>query len=67
MTVSLGIMALLLAGVFFHAGWEENVGGPLMLFGLLACLAALAAALILRSWALRSLPTTIREPVSQAT
>lgn len=64
MTVSLCFMALLLAGVFFHAGWEENVGGPPMLFGLLACLVVLPVALILRSWAMRSLPTTIRETVS---
>ncbi|MBO0594714.1 hypothetical protein I2485_02220 [Nesterenkonia sp. E16_7] len=66
MTASLGFTALLLAGVFFHAGWEENVGGPPMLFDLLACLAVLPVALMLRGWALRSLPTTVREPVYDA-
>ncbi|EXF23898.1 hypothetical protein BG28_09635 [Nesterenkonia sp. AN1] len=64
MTASLGFMAVLLAGVFIHAGWVENVGGPPMLFGLLACLAVLPVALILRRWALRSLPAKVHEPVS---
>lgn len=62
MTASLGFMAVLLGGVFVHAGWVENVGGPPMLFGLLACLAVLPGAWMLRGSALRCLPTTLREP-----
>ncbi|WP_028278394.1 DUF2975 domain-containing protein [Arthrobacter sp. H5] len=49
MTASLCFMALLSAGVCVHAGSVENIGGPAMLFGLLASLALVAVALGLRS------------------
>ncbi|MGJ9372091.1 hypothetical protein [Nesterenkonia sp. CF4.4] len=62
MTASLGVTALVLAGVFLHAGWVENVGGPPMLFGLVACLAVLPVALMLRRWALRSVSWRVERP-----
>ncbi|WP_146361769.1 DUF2975 domain-containing protein [Arthrobacter yangruifuii] len=47
-TVSLGITAVLCAGVFAHAGFIENIGGPAMLFGLLIFLALIPVALAVR-------------------
>lgn len=47
MTVSLGVMAVISAGVFLHAGWVEEIGGPPMLFGLLASMAVLLTAPVL--------------------
>ncbi|GAA1159600.1 hypothetical protein GCM10009673_11850 [Nesterenkonia sandarakina] len=47
MAVSLGVMAVALAGVFLHAGWVENIGGPPMLFGLLASMAVLLTSPVL--------------------
>ncbi|GAA1106566.1 hypothetical protein GCM10009650_07180 [Nesterenkonia jeotgali] len=54
MTVSLGVMAVISAGVFLHAGWVGNIGGPPMLFGLLASMAVLLTAPVLRRGGLRS-------------
>lgn len=50
MTISLTFMALILAGVFVHAGFVANVGGPAMLFGLLVSLALVPVAFALRRW-----------------
>ena len=52
MTFSLGFMAVLFAGVFAHAGFIANVGGPPMMFGLLASLAVVPSAVVLRNKAL---------------
>ncbi|MDM7989484.1 DUF2975 domain-containing protein [Arthrobacter sp. zg-Y877] len=46
--VSLGVMAVLCAGVFAHAGFIEHIGGPAMLFGLLIFLALVPVAFALR-------------------
>lgn len=49
MAASLGLMAVLFAGVFAHAGFVESVGGPPMGFGLLVSLALVPGAFVLRS------------------
>lgn len=46
MAVSLCLMALLFAGTCMHAGSVENIGGPAMLFGLLASLALISGVVI---------------------
>jgi hypothetical protein len=48
MTTALIFLAVIFAGVFVHAGFMENVGGPAMLFGLLGSLALVPVALVLR-------------------
>ncbi|MCC9174434.1 DUF2975 domain-containing protein [Arthrobacter sp. zg-Y179] len=48
MAVSLGVMAVLFAGVFAHAGFIENIGGPAILFGLLLFLALIPVAFAFR-------------------
>lgn len=52
MAASLVFMAVIFAGVCVHAGSVANVGGPAMLFGLLAALALVPAAVGLRSKAM---------------
>ncbi len=52
MTASLGVMAVLFAGVCAHAGFVEGVGGPPMLFGLLSSLALVPGAILLRNKAM---------------
>ncbi|WP_312178515.1 DUF2975 domain-containing protein [Arthrobacter sp.] len=47
MAASLGFMAVLFAGVFAHTGFA-GVGSPPMLFGLLASLALVPGAVVLR-------------------
>ena len=53
MTAALIFMAVIFAGVFVHAGSVENVGGPAMLFGLLASLALVPVAFVLRRWVMK--------------
>ncbi|MCQ1947233.1 MULTISPECIES: DUF2975 domain-containing protein [unclassified Arthrobacter] len=48
MAVSLGVMAVLFAGVFAHAGFIENIGGPAILFGLVVFLALIPVAFAFR-------------------
>ncbi len=50
MTASLIFMAVLLAGVFVYIGSVAGVGGPAMLFGLLASLTLVPVAFALRHW-----------------
>ncbi|MCW2131926.1 DUF2975 domain-containing protein [Arthrobacter sp. VKM Ac-2550] len=52
MAVSLGLMAVLFAGVCVHAGSFAAVGGPPMLFGLLTSLALVPVAFGIRNKAL---------------
>ncbi|NJC20931.1 hypothetical protein BJ994_000007 [Arthrobacter pigmenti] len=52
MAASLCFTALVLAGVCVHAGSVENIGGPAMLFGVLASVAIIAGVIALRSRAL---------------
>ncbi|GAB3548458.1 hypothetical protein GCM10027404_12380 [Arthrobacter tumbae] len=49
MTASLCSTALIFAGICVHAGSVENIGGPAMLFGLLASLSLTVAVVVLRS------------------
>ena len=51
MAAALVIMALLFTGIFVHTGFA-GVGGPPMLFGLLASLALLPGAAVLRNKAM---------------
>lgn len=60
MAVSLGLTGITLAGICAHAGSVAAVGGPAMLFGLLAGLASVPAAVGLRNRVLQSR----MEPVS---
>lgn len=52
MAAALVFMAVLFAGVCVHAGSVANVGGPPMLFGLLASLALIPAAFALKKKAM---------------
>jgi hypothetical protein len=52
LAASLAFMAVLIAGVCVHAGSFAAVGGPAMLFGLIACLALVPAAFVLRNRAM---------------
>ncbi len=45
---SLCFMAVVAAGVCVHAAFVANVGGPPMIFGILASLAVVAIALVVR-------------------
>jgi hypothetical protein len=53
MAASLIVLAVIFAGVFVHAGFMENVGGPAMLFGLLGSLALVPVAFVLRRWVMK--------------
>ncbi|GAA1347668.1 DUF2975 domain-containing protein [Arthrobacter roseus] len=50
LTASVIFMAVLLAGVFAYIGSIASVGGPAMLFGLLASLTLIPVAFALRCW-----------------
>ena len=49
LTTSLGLMAVILAGICFHAGSVENICGPAMFLGLLASIALVPATFVLRN------------------
>ena len=48
LTLALTLSGLVFAGVFIHAGSVERIGGPPMLFGLLAALTVVVVTLALR-------------------
>jgi len=60
MAASLGVMAVLLAGVCAHAVFVAHVGGPPVGFGLLASLALVAGAVVLRNEAIGLLVEGVR-------
>lgn len=51
MAASLSFMAVIFAGVCLHAGWVVGIGGPVVLFGILASIAVVILAFALRRWA----------------
>lgn len=51
MAASLGFMAVISAGVCYHAGFDAAVGGPAMLFGILFSIAFVPVAVVLRNMA----------------
>lgn len=53
MAAGLIFLAVIFAGVFVHAGFVENIGGPAMLFGLLGSVALVPVTFALRRWAMR--------------